>query len=119
MDKVSSLAAPQLRKELGQYLGELAAEDPRTIWQQERHEGLSSGIDDVFHFFFDDHDFDKGDLGIVFLDTQEVEAVGAVKQALETLLKVVGDKCDDDFIQHRLWVNVAAAARAARELLAG
>jgi hypothetical protein len=118
MDKISSLAAPQLRKELGHYLGELAAEDPRTIWQQERQEGLSSGIDEVLHFFFDDHDFDEGDIGVVFLDPEEVAAVGAVKRALDAVLKVVGDKSDDDFIEHRLWVNVTAAANAAQDLLA-
>ncbi|GAA4766556.1 hypothetical protein GCM10023219_09890 [Stakelama sediminis] len=118
MDKVSPLAAPQLREELRSYLSELAADDPRAIWQQERQEGLSSGIDEVFHFFFDDHDFDKGDVGVVFFDPQEVAAVGAVKQALDAMLKVVGDKSDDDFVVHRLWVNVTTSARAAQEVLA-
>ncbi|WP_110296976.1 SCO4402 family protein [Blastomonas natatoria] len=118
MDKVLSLAAPQLRKELSHYIGELAAEDPRTIWQQERQEGLSSGIDEVCYFFFDDHDFDESGIGVVFLNPEEVAAVGAVKRALDALLKVVGDKSDDDFIEHCLWVNVTAAASAAQDLLA-
>jgi hypothetical protein len=118
MDNVSPLVAPYLRDELRSYLSELAADDPRAVWRRDRLEGLSSGIDDVFHFFFDDHDFDEGDVGVVFFDPQEVAAVGAVKQALDALLKVVGDKSDEDFIQHHLWVNVTAAARAAQELLA-
>ena len=118
MDKASPLAAPLLREELRSYLSELAADDPRAIWWQERQKGLSSGIDEVFHFFFDDHDFDEGDVGVVFFDPQEVAAVGAVKQALDAILKVVGDKSDDDFILHRMWANVTAAARAAQELLA-
>jgi len=113
MDEFSPLAAPLLREELRSYLTELAADDPRRIWQQERREGLSSGTDAAFHFFFDDHDFDEGDIG---LSGAEVAAIDAAKGALEALLQVVGDE-GDDFVQHRLWPKVTKAAREAEVLL--
>ena len=114
MDDITPLSAPQLREELRSYLTELATDDPRRIWQKERLEGLSSGIDDVFHFFFDDHDFDESNIGRVFFDHAEVAAVGGVKSALEALLPVVGTGGDNDFIQDRLWPNVTNAARVAQ-----
>ncbi len=114
MDDIPTLASPQLRKELLSYLGDLAADDPRTVWQKERLEGLSSGIDQTFHFFFDDHDFDENDIGRVFFDHAEATAVVTVKHAMEALLLAVGDRGDNDFIQHRLWSDVTHAARAAQ-----
>ena len=60
MDEISSLRLPHVRRELMLYLAELAADDPRATWQEERErQGLSSGIDEVFHFFFDDHDLTR------------------------------------------------------------
>jgi hypothetical protein len=117
MDKSSVLRAPQLREELRLYLAELAADEPRTTWQHDREKGLSSGIDEVFHFFFDDHDFDEADIGEVFFDSSEVQAVAAVKRALNAVLEVVGDGEDEEFVQHALWRNVSHTARAARARL--
>ncbi len=84
------------------------------IWRKERLDGFSSGIDETFHFFFDDHDFDESDIGRVFFDHAEVTAVEVVKAALDALLLAVGDRGDADFIQHPLWSNVTNAARAAQ-----
>lgn len=96
------------------YLAELAADDPRAIWQEEFERGLASGIDQTFHFFFDDHDFDETAVGMVFLNRSEVEAVETLKGALDAVLKVVGDRGDHEFVQHPLWGNVTHAARAAQ-----
>jgi hypothetical protein len=117
MDGRSGLKLPNVRRELILYLAELAVDDPRATWQAERQQGLWSGIDEVFHFFFDDHDFDETDVGAVFFDRSEVEIVAAVKRALEAVLLVVGNRGDDEFVQHALWPNVTHTARAAREQL--
>ena len=106
-----------VRQELVLYLTELAADDPRKTWNQERQQGLASGIDEVFHFFFDDHDFDDTEIGHVFLDRNEAATIARVKRALDAVLQAVGDGDDDDFVQHPLWRSVTAEARAAQSLL--
>lgn len=105
-----SLTLPHVRRQLKLYLNELKAEDPRPIWQQEREKGLASGIDQVFHFFFDDHPFDEADVGAVFVNPEELEAVESVKRALDDVLEAVGDKGDDEFVQHPLWQMVTRSA---------
>jgi predicted metal-dependent phosphoesterase TrpH len=99
------------------YLEELAADDPRAIWLEGREHGLSSGIDEVFHFFFDDHEFDEADIGVVLLDLSEVAAIADVKRALEAVLEEIGDQGDDEFVRHPLWPRVREAAASARTRL--
>ena len=60
------------RAELLTELRELAVSDPRSAWEQARAEGRAAGIDEVFHFFFfDDHDFNDGDIGFALCCQQE------------------------------------------------
>jgi hypothetical protein len=75
-------------------------------------------IDQVFHFFFDDHDFDGSDVGVTLLNQEEVQAVQSVKIALEVLLVAVGDAGGDDFVEHPLWPVVRRAAAEAHSRLA-
>jgi len=112
-----SLALPRVRSELLLYLQELEADDPRRKWQEERQQGLVSGIDQVFHFFFDDHPFDEADIGVVFFNQDELTAVEAVKRALDAVLKAIGDAGDDEFVEHPLWQDVTRAATIARSQL--
>lgn len=112
-----SLALPHVRRELLHALRELAADDPRPVWREERDRGLVSGIDEVFHFFFDDHDFDERSIGAVVFDRAEVAAVEAVKGAFEAVLQAVGDAGDDAFVEHPLWPEVTKAAASAMSLL--
>ena len=114
-----SLSLPHVRREREHHLNELQAADPRQIWEQERQEGLVSVIDQVFHFFFDDHDFDEADIGAVFVNRDELAAIERIKQALDAVLDAVGDVGDDEFVRHPLWHNVTrAAVSASRQLSA-
>ena len=108
---------PHVRKELTSYLSELETNDPRVLWKNERQRGLVSGIDQVFHFFFDDHDFDNSAVGYSLFDQGEVALIEAVKLRLETILDVVGDADDDDFVSHPLWAEVRLAAAVASSRL--
>ena len=114
-----NVTLPEVRRQLVLSLEELGSDDPREVWRSERQQGLVSGIDQVFHFFFDDHPFDAGDLGVVFVDQEELVAVQGVKQALEAVLEAVGDEGDDEFVEHPLWPNVTRAAAIARHCLHG
>jgi hypothetical protein len=101
---------PDRRDELVLYLRELELPDPRGVWRHESEKGLATGIDEVFHFFFDDNDFDQTAIGVTLLNGSEVAAVEKLKSSLEAVLENVGDKGDDAFVEHPLWREVTAAA---------
>lgn len=111
-----TLSGLHVRSQLAAYLSELRASDPRPLWEEERRRGLASGIDAVFHFFFDDHDFDEQDMGFSLYDLGEVRVIGAVKKALNAVLEDVGNADDEAFVSHPRWhqVRQAAAEAAAR-----
>ncbi|MBB4857768.1 hypothetical protein HNO88_001079 [Novosphingobium chloroacetimidivorans] len=117
MTDLPTLLWPHLRVELTQYLAELTADDPKALWQEARQLGLVSGIDQVFHFFFDDHDFDRSAVGYSLVSKAEVQSIEAVKLALEAILDLVGDAGDDDFVCHPLWGEVRRAAAVASDRL--
>ncbi|WP_408586974.1 SCO4402 family protein [Novosphingobium sp.] len=106
-----------MRDELASYLSELETDDPTALWHDERQRGLASGVDQVFHFFFDDHDFDKSAVGYSLYDQFVVRLIKVVKLHLEAILRVVGDADDDDFVSHPLWADVRRAAAVASSRL--
>lgn len=107
------LSQPWTRTELIAFLEELASDDPRPGWIDEVRRGLVSGVDEVVHFFFDDHDFGERALGEVLIDADEVAAIKAVQAALSHLVDLLPDGSDDDYVRHRDWPAVTLAARAA------
>ncbi|GEM_PF-2206616 len=115
--RLADLRQPWARAELLAYLEELAAPDPRAIWIDETRRGLVSGIDQIIHFFFDDHDLDHRALGDVLIDKGEVAAVKPVLCALDHLVQRLPDGGDDDYAGHAAWPAVRNAAREALERL--
>lgn len=113
-----ALTQPHIRRELQTYLSELRAIDPLSLWNAERERGLASGIDAVFHFFFDDHDFDEAAVGISLHDLDEVRLVNALMQTLNVVIDDVGDADDATFVSHPLWHHVREAAAAAASRMA-
>ena len=112
------LSMPYRRDELILYLKELELPDPRPVWREERERGLISDIDQVFHFFFDDNEFDESAIGVTLHGQWEVSAIQNVKARLNALLESVGDDGDDVFVQHPIWPQVTAAASyALRQLV--
>jgi hypothetical protein len=118
MNDAPVLLQPHVRSELQAYLSELRVDDPRPTWRSDRERGMVSGIDLMFHFFFDDHDFDETEIGITLLNRDEARSLTELKDALDAVLNAVGDKGDDDFVLHPLWLRVRQAAAAASEQLA-
>lgn len=109
----SSLANPEKRKELILYLEELAADDPEALWRNERKQGLVSDIDQIFHFFFDDNDFDEGAIGESLLDSKEAKAIDEVKALLNAMLVDLPNGDDAAFVSHHLWPRLRTRAQAA------
>jgi hypothetical protein len=113
----SSLANPEKREELILYLKELAAEDPEELWRNEREQGLVSDIDQIFHFLFDDNDFDEDAIGESLLDAKEVKAIDEVKAVLEAMLVDLPNGDDAAFVTHHLWPRLRTKAQAAQSAL--
>jgi hypothetical protein len=108
---VNQLSMPWVRDELLDYLDELARPDRHVLWLQPRKE--VSGIDQTFHFFFDDRDFDRTAIGQFLLDNDEVVAIASLKSVLDAILATNERGNDHYFLHHPLWSEVVAAARAA------
>ena len=113
--EISSLRYPWIRNELVGHLRELATPNPRPTWKADIQAGLNAGIDEVIHFFFDDHDFDEGDIGVVLSNQQEVELVGDLKRSLNSLVNVLPQGNDDEYVSHPDWPSVTRAASRALE----
>ncbi len=111
------LTHPGIRHELVAYLQELALPDPRVVWRAETAKGLICDLDQVYHFFFDDHDFDASEIGRVLLNLAEVEAIATVQATLDALLELLPKGTDDQFVEHPRWPEVTRSARQALEIL--
>jgi len=111
---LASLANPEKRAEIVLYLNELAAEDPEEVWRKERERGLVSGIDQIFHFFFDDNDFDEDAIGESLLDVEEAKAINEVKALLDGMLVNLPKGDDAAFVSHHLWPRLRAKAQEAQ-----
>lgn len=107
------LSRPWTRTELILRLEELATADPRPVWTEEIRNGLASGVDEVIHFFFDDHDLDERALGEVLVDEGEVAAMRVLLAALDHLVRRLPRGDDDDYVRHPDWPAVTMAARTA------
>ncbi|MBB4860710.1 hypothetical protein HNO88_004055 [Novosphingobium chloroacetimidivorans] len=113
MTDLPTLLWPRLRAELRTHLAELSTDELRVPWQEERQLGPASGVDQVFHVFFDDHDFDSSTEGYSLVSEAEVQSIEAVKLAMEAILALVGDTGDYNFVCHPLSAGVRRAAAVA------
>lgn len=113
----AGLRYPWQRAELLSYLEELSAPHPQHRWAAERHQGKLSGIDEVVHFLFDDHDFNDADVGASLLDRTEVALVQSVKHELDQITQDLPQGGDDDYVAHSRWPAVTAAAVAAHSAI--
>lgn len=80
-----SLRCPCARAELLEYLAELCDPAETAKWLKPESQGPVIGIDQTFHCFFDDHDFDAGDISYSLFDEEEVAAIARVKRALNAI----------------------------------
>lgn len=112
----ASLRHPWVRAELLDYLGELIDPAETAKWLRPDPQGPIIGIEQTFHFFFDDHDFDAGEIGYSLFDQDEVAAIARVKEMLEAIhvRNTTGD--NRYFLEHPKWPLVISAA-AARALI--
>lgn len=113
----ATLANLQKREELILYLKELAADDPSESWRKDREQGLASGIDQIFHFFFDDNDFDEAAIGESLVDVEESKIIDEVKTLLDAMLVELPEGDDAAFVSHHLWSSLRTKAQEAQSVL--
>ncbi len=109
----TSLRYPWVRAELQDCLAELSDPVETAKWLKPDPRGPVIGIEEQFHFFFDDHDFDARAIGYSLFDEAEVAAIDKVKEAMLAIHRT--NKTGDDryFLSHPLWPSVANAAATA------
>lgn len=117
-DNWSRLKYPWQRFELIDSLDELRDPARTARWLDKDPNGPIVGIDETFHFFFDDHDFDAGAIGYSLFDDHEVTLIAGVKNGLQAILETNKDGDDAYFLAHPLWPDVVIAAEAAYSHLA-
>ena len=115
----AELKQPQVRRELLLILDELTSEDPCQVWADERRQGLIAGFDEVIHFFFDDHDFDAGYVGISLLDEAEVGLIERVKRPLGAICDDLPHGEDVQSATHPLWQEVRQSSVRALTAMRG
>lgn len=113
----ASLRHPWVRAELLSYLAELINPAETAKWLSPDPQGPIIGIEQHFHFFFDDHSFDAGDIGHSLFDEEEVAVIAEVREVLEAIhaANTAGD--NRYFLEHPQWPSVINAAAAARALI--
>ena len=111
---LTSFANSEKRAQIVLYIKELAADDPKEVWRKERERGLVSGIDQIFHFFFDDNNFDEAAIGESLLDGEEVTTINEVKALLDEMLVDLPNGDDAAFVSHHLWPRLRAKAQEAQ-----
>jgi hypothetical protein len=81
---------------------------------------LIVGIDQIFHFFFDDTDLAENalsEIGFILFDEREAGAVRNVTLLLARMLTELGDADDAAFLRHGLWPNLLQEAQKAHLIL--
>src|SRR4051812_15361443 len=104
------LSHPWTRRDLLTLLDELTIEEPCKLWAKQRSEGKVVGFDEAIHFFFDDHDFDAGDIGLSLFDENEVRLLNNLKEPLGTICDDLPDGNDFESVGHPLWGEVRKQA---------
>jgi hypothetical protein len=78
--------------------------------------GLATGIDQIFHFFFDDtnlsSDIDSC-VGDFLLNSQEVAVIQPLLDLLNDMFREIGDSGSEQHLRHRSWSKLVEQATIA------
>lgn len=111
------------RVELVSLLLELADKQTQErLWIRHEDYPNSSGIDEVFHFLFDDTDIGenpKSLIGIVLLNEQEAYEIEALSGVLSRILSRLGNVGSEYYMRDDEWPLVMSQAMSALKRLQG
>ncbi len=107
------------RREMIALLGELSdGTIQKRLWIDSEDAPNVSGIDEVFHFLFDDTDLGKApysEVGRILENTVEADRIAALCKALVGMLNRLGDVPAHAFIADSEWSAVMKLAASALE----
>ncbi|MEY2168360.1 MULTISPECIES: SCO4402 family protein [unclassified Rhodanobacter] len=111
------ITAPRKRLEMISLLDELSDKSKQDhLWLMHEDYPSSSGIDDVFHFFFDDTDLNKdvdSEIGRILKDQVEAVVISNVCNALDQLFQKLGDADSSVYMSDPAWLSLMHLAQAA------
>lgn len=116
--KWDCLALPHKRAELMDQIDELTRPERTATWLEPAQSDLIVGIDQVFHFFFDDNDFNESAIEAYLFDRHELAAVLSVITELDVIHRTNPRGDNRYFCNHPNWIRVTGAAERAYALLA-
>lgn len=103
------------------FLQELSDKDKQVgLWVNHEDYPSASGIDEVFHFFFDDNDLGDdpfSEVGRILKSQAEAEAIRLLASALCDICQRLGDAGSDVFMSDRAWPSLMDLAKASLRLL--
>ncbi|GLQ97269.1 SCO4402 family protein [Dyella mobilis] len=112
-----NVSASWKREEMIGLLEELSDRSTQErLWIRLESYPLSSGIDDVFHFFFDDTDLAQdvnSEIGHILSNASEAVAIRNLCNALDNLCQDLGDVGSGAYISHPDWPSLVHLAQAA------
>jgi len=115
------LEQPNKRLELVSLLSELADKEAQErLWIRHEDYPNSSGIDEIFHFIFDDTDIGdepKSLIGIVFLNEQEAYELETLSALLSRMLNRLGNMSSEYYMRDDEWPLVMSQAMSALQRL--
>jgi len=110
----AGVSLPDKRKELMQLLAELAdGERQRNLWIKHIDYPNSSGIDEIFHFMFDDTDIGTdsySEIGRILKNRSEADVMKKLSLSLKRLLNRLGDQNSDIYVHDAEWPEVMGIA---------
>lgn len=115
------VSMPWKRAELILLLEELSDKDKQLrLWVMHEDFPSASGIDEIFHFFFDDSDLGDNpwtEVGRVLKSQAEAKIIKCLTGALCDLFQRLGDAPSDVFMSDPAWSSLMGIARASLKLL--
>lgn len=113
---------PWKRAELIVLLRELCDREKQfRLWIMHEDFPSTSGIDEIFHFFFDDNDLGNdpnSEVGRILKNTNEVNVISRVSSALNELEQRLGDADSCAFMSDAAWPSMIILASEALKVLA-
>lgn len=109
------------RNELKEILKELSSKELQDeFWINGKDYPNASGIDEVFHFFFDDTDLSvdsKSEIGRILIDSNEASMISELCLVLDEICDRLGDVDSQSYINDYRWEEVISMSHRLGEYM--
>ena len=110
------------RREMISLLREMCSPDlQRHLWIEKKDYPNASGIDEVFHFLFDDTNLGsdpESEVGNFLESTEEASRIALICRGLEVMLNRLGNVDSEAYLDDPQWASIAKLAESALQVTA-